>query len=103
VGIVDIAVDGELDLETSTKVLKAGQEGLNFTMLTHGIDLDEDFINSEAKMEGMGADAVKLVRSRTSRQEVEIPFQRFNFYSISMCFASIRTPTRPHVPRCSHS
>lgn len=96
VGIVDIAVDGELDLETSTRVLKAGQEGLNFMMLTHGIDLDEDFINSEAKMEGMGADAVKLVRSHASRQESVIQFQ-FN----SIHLSSIPTPIRPCAPLLS--
>ena len=98
VGIVDIAVDGELDLETSTRVLKAGQEGLNFTMLTHGIDLDEDFINSEAKMEGMGADAVKLVRSHASRQESVIQFQ----FNSSFIHPYADSPMCPFALTLSH-
>mmetsp|Transcript_46106 Transcript_46106/g.115646 ORF Transcript_46106/g.115646 Transcript_46106/m.115646 type:complete len:283 (+) Transcript_46106:185-1033(+) len=62
VGIVDVAVEGEVDLDQSTKLLKVGQQGLDFQMLTHGIDLDEDFVHSEAQVEGMGADAVRMVR-----------------------------------------
>lgn len=72
VGIVDMCVEGELDLDASTRVLKAGQQGLDFTMLTHGIDLEDDFVNSEARMEGMGADAVRMVRRVVSlKQEAE--------------------------------
>jgi len=62
VGIVDISVEGDVDLDESTKLLKMGQQGLDFEMLTRGIDLDEDFVHTEAKVEGMGADAVRMVR-----------------------------------------
>ena len=86
VGLVNVAVEGQLDLSDSTKVhlhmhalkilllrrkfnhsacpqvLMAGREGLNFTMLTHGIDLDKEYVHAEARVEGMGADALHMVR-----------------------------------------
>mmetsp|Transcript_15805 Transcript_15805/g.31176 ORF Transcript_15805/g.31176 Transcript_15805/m.31176 type:complete len:289 (-) Transcript_15805:109-975(-) len=62
VGLVDIVVEGDVDLDESTKLLKVGREGLDFQMLTHGIDLEEDFVHAHAQVEGMGVDAVRMVR-----------------------------------------
>ncbi len=40
----------------------ACMQSLDFVMLTHGIDLEEDFVHAEARSEGLSVDAVRLIR-----------------------------------------
>lgn len=62
VGIADIAVEGDIHLDESTRIMKTGQEGLNFQMLLQGIDLEEDFLHAEAKNSGTDPTAGIMIR-----------------------------------------
>uniref|UniRef100_A0A7S4PDC0 Centrosomal protein CEP104 N-terminal domain-containing protein n=1 Tax=Guillardia theta TaxID=55529 RepID=A0A7S4PDC0_GUITH len=62
IGIADIAVEGDIHVGDSSKLLQAGQQGLGFQMLLHGIDLHEDFLSAEAKSAGVNTMAGKFLR-----------------------------------------
>ncbi|EKX39358.1 hypothetical protein GUITHDRAFT_114555 [Guillardia theta CCMP2712] len=51
IGIADIAVEGDIHVGDSSKLLQAGQQGLGFQMLLHGNDDDE--MIAEMSMEMM--------------------------------------------------
>lgn len=62
VGLVSVAIDGSIHLEKSTHMLKAGQNGLDFQLLLQGIDLEEDFVHSEALAAGLDTAAGRMLR-----------------------------------------
>lgn len=61
VGLVSVALMGSVHLEKSTQTLRSGQQGLDFQLLLHGIDLEEDFVHSEAKAAGLDTGADLLI------------------------------------------
>jgi centrosomal protein CEP104 len=62
VGLVSVALEGTIHLDKSTAALKAGQQGLDFQLLLQGIDIEEDFVHSEAKAAGLETAAGRMIR-----------------------------------------
>lgn len=62
VGLVSMLFEGSVHLDKSTRALQAGQEGLDFQLLLQGIDLEEDFVHSEARAAGLETAAGRMIR-----------------------------------------
>ena len=62
VGLVSVALEGSIHLEKSTHLLQAGQQGLDFQLLLQGIDIEEDFVHSEAQAAGLDTAAGRMIR-----------------------------------------
>lgn len=62
VGLVSVVPEGSIHLEESARALKHGQDGLDFQLLLQGIDVEEDFVHSEAKAAGLETAAGRMIR-----------------------------------------
>ena len=62
VGLVSVVPEGSIHLDKSTLALKSGQQGLDFQLLLQGIDIEEDFVHSEAKAAGLDTVAGRMIR-----------------------------------------
>lgn len=62
VGLVSVKFEGTIHLDKSVRALAAGQQGLDFQLLLQGIDVEEDFVHSEARAAGLETAAGRMIR-----------------------------------------
>jgi len=62
VGLVSVVLEGSIHLQKSARALQAGQQGLDFQLLLQGIDVEEDFVHSEARAAGLETAAGRMIR-----------------------------------------